>query len=59
VSPEGKKLLDAAFPNGAKQDVIQLTLNAKTPLHAGTVQYLHEKGIEVPADLIPPEYQKK
>ena len=59
MSIEGKKLLDAAFPNGAKQDVIGLTLNAKVPLHAGTVQYLHEKGFEVPAELIPPEYQKK
>ena len=59
MSKEGRALLDAAFPNGAKQDVIALTLNAKTPLHAGTVQYLHEKGIEVPAELIPPEYVKK
>lgn len=59
MSPEGKKLLDAAFPNGVKQDVTQLTLNAKVPLHAGTVQYLEEQGVEVPAELIPPEYQKK
>lgn len=59
MSPEGKKLLDAAFPNGAKQDVVALTLNAKIPLHAGTVQYLQEKGVEVPAELIPPEYEKK
>ena len=29
---------------------------AATPLHAGTVQYLTEKGYEVPANLIPPEY---
>lgn len=58
TSAEGKKLLDAAFPNGAKQDVIKLTLDAKIPLHAGTVQYLVEKGVAVPAELIPPEYKK-
>jgi len=59
MSPEGRKVVDAAFPNGAKQDTIQLTLQSKTPLHAGTVQYLHEQGVEVPAELIPDEYVKK
>jgi hypothetical protein len=29
---------------------------AKTPLHAGTVQYLTELGYEVPEELIPEEY---
>lgn len=29
------------------------------PLHAGTVQYYEEKGIKVPAKMIPPEYKKK
>lgn len=58
TTPAGKQLVDAAFPNGANQDVMQLTLQSKVPLHAGTVQYLVEKGFEVPAELIPPEYQK-
>ena len=31
-------------------------LNYNVPLHAGTVRYLQEVGIEVPDELIPPEY---
>jgi len=34
------------------------TLNSNIYLHAGTVRYLKELGIEVPAELIPPEYGK-
>lgn len=34
------------------------TLNFNCPLHAGTVRYLEEVGIEVPSELIPAEYQK-
>jgi len=33
------------------------TLNFNCPLHAGVVRYLKEVGIEVPAELIPAEYQ--
>lgn len=33
-------------------------LNYNVPLHAGTVRYLQEVGINVPDELIPPEYQK-
>lgn len=33
-------------------------LNFNCPLHAGTVRYLEEVGIEVPEELIPEEYQK-
>lgn len=33
------------------------TLNFNCPLHAGVVKYLKEAGIEVPAELIPAEYQ--
>jgi TRAP transporter TAXI family solute receptor len=57
ISPEGRKTLDAAFPNGAKQDIIALTLRSTVPLHAGTVQYLKEHNVEVPSQLIPPEYK--
>ena len=32
-------------------------LNYNVPLHSGTIRYLKEKGIEVPAKLIPPEYK--
>lgn len=33
-------------------------MNFNCPLHAGTVRYLVEQGIEVPDALIPPEYTK-
>lgn len=51
-----KAAVDAAYPLGANNDIIALTLSSPIPLHAGTVQYLVEKGIDVPAELIPPEY---
>jgi tartronate-semialdehyde synthase len=39
-----------AYVNGANNNVPEMTLQAaKTPLHAGTVQYLTELGYEVPA----------
>lgn len=40
----------------AKQDIVALTLGSSIPLHAGTVQYLVELGVEVPENLIPAEY---
>lgn len=46
-----------AYTNGAGNNIPEMTLQAaSTPLHAGTVQYLVEKGYDVPAELIPPEY---
>lgn len=46
-----------AYTNGANNNVPEMTLQAaKTPLHAGTVQYLTELGYEVPENLIPEEY---
>lgn len=51
-----KAAVDAAYPLGADNDIIALTLSSPIPLHAGTVQYLVEKGYDVPEELIPPEY---
>lgn len=51
-----KSAVDTAYPLGANNDVIALTLSSPIPLHAGTVQYLVEMGYEVPEELIPPEY---
>ena len=54
---DGKEIWQNAYPVGANNDVPAMTLQAAaTPLHAGTVQYLVEKGYEVPANLIPAEY---
>ena len=57
MSEEGRSSWEAAYPKGGKTDVMDLTLKtARAPLHAGTVQYMEEQGIEVPKNLIPPEY---
>lgn len=58
VWENGKDEIDAAYPVGAKNNIPELTLQSKVPLHAGAVQYLKEIGIEVPAELIPPEYKE-
>lgn len=57
---DGKSIWQVGYPNGKDNDVLAMTLStAKTPLQAGTVQYLKEKGYIVPAELIPPEYVEK
>ncbi len=44
------------YKPAAGADIVKLTLeSAKTPLHAGVVRYLREKGHTVPASLVPPE----
>lgn len=58
MNEDGRDVWATAYPNGANNDILELTLNAKTPLHAGAVQYLKEKGYDVPAELIPPEYKE-
>lgn len=57
-SPEGRKIWEAAFPSGATQDFVELTLGSSVPLHSGTIQYLKEKGVEIPERLIPEEYKE-
>lgn len=57
LSEEGRAIVDAAYPLGANEDILELTLQSPIPLHAGTVQYLIEQGYEVPENLIPPEYE--
>lgn len=53
---DGKSIWQAAYPSGAENDYVEMTLASTVPLHAGTVQYFEEMGIEVPEKLIPPEY---
>lgn len=45
-----------AYPVGAQNDVIGLTLQSPVLLASGTVQWLVEHGYDVPENLIPPEY---
>lgn len=42
-------------PSIAQIDFTKSLLLSSVPLHAGTVRYLREKGIAVPAQLVPPE----
>lgn len=56
IFDEGKDIWQAAYPTGADNDYVALTLASTVPLHAGTVQYFEEIGVEVPAELIPSEY---
>jgi hypothetical protein len=59
VDVEGRAVIDAGFPIGKDTDILELALNSPIPLHAGTVQLMVERGIEVPQDLIPEEYEAK
>lgn len=48
-----------AYPAVKKVNTLELTVKAADiPLHSGTVRYLKEMGIEVPSNLIPPEYKE-
>jgi len=40
------------------QDLIEASLSTGIPLHAGVVQYFKEKGIQLPPEVIPPEYKE-
>lgn len=53
----GKGEWQAALPQAKDNNIPELTLKSANLLHAGTVQYLQEKGLKVPERLIPPEYK--
>jgi uncharacterized protein len=55
---EGKDKWADAYPAARKFDQLELTLQSKLPLAAGTVRYLREKGVQVPQQLIPAEFTK-
>jgi TRAP transporter TAXI family solute receptor len=59
VFGEGKSIWESVTPVYAAEDETELALNSPILLHAGMVQYLKEKGVSVPAKLIPPEYVDK
>lgn len=56
IFEDGKAVWQAAYPTGAENDYVAMTLASTVPLHAGTVQYFMEKGYDVPENLIPAEY---
>lgn len=52
--------LAASYKPVGNANLIEDTLSLSTvPLSAGSVQYFQEKGVKVPAKLIPPEYKKR
>lgn len=55
---EGKKHQEEAYKAISTMDYMELTLKSPIPLHAGTVKYLKEQGVDVPEELIPPEYEE-
>lgn len=49
--------IEQAYPGYGDFDLAEQTLKYATiPLHTGMVRYLQDIGVEVPAELIPPEY---
>lgn len=53
---ENKTIQDEAFPAVKDLDYAALTMEyAAAPVHRGALRYYREIGVEVPADLIPPE----
>lgn len=58
-STEGVQAAAEGYPPVAEVDLTTLTLVASVaPLHAGAVRYFEERGVKVPAHLVPPEYRK-
>jgi TRAP-type uncharacterized transport system substrate-binding protein len=52
---EDTKRVKTAYP-ALPDNLVELTLKySSIPLHAGVVDYLKQKGVNVPANLIPPE----
>lgn len=55
---ENQDTIAEAYQPFGQIDLVGLTLESSTiPLHSGVVRYFKELGYEVPADLIPPEYE--
>ncbi|XHC09184.1 TAXI family TRAP transporter solute-binding subunit [Labrenzia sp. ac12] len=55
---ENNGVLTGAHKAGKETLLENWSKNTFLPFHAGAVRYLKEQGIEVPENLIPPEYQQ-
>lgn len=55
-SAEGRAFWEDSMSGVKEVDFVQTCLDSPIPLHAGTVQYLVELGVDVPERLIPAEY---
>ena len=56
VTYDNKKTLIAAH-KAAKFLAMERVLVSPVPIHAGAVRYYREKGLKVPAKLVPPEFK--
>lgn len=52
---KGKDMLAQVYPAAGETDWVEATLGSLIPLHAGTIKYFREIGVEIPDRLIPPE----
>jgi len=52
---EGRDMLAQVYAAAGETDWVEATLGSLIPLHAGTIKYFREIGVEVPEELIPPE----
>jgi TRAP transporter TAXI family solute receptor len=53
---DGKKYQEAAYPAIKGFDIAENTMKfTKFPLHKGAIRYFREIGVQIPANLIPPE----
>jgi len=52
---EGRDMLAKVYPAAGETDWVEATLGSLIPLHAGTIKYFREIGVEIPDKLIPPE----
>ncbi|WP_438315638.1 TAXI family TRAP transporter solute-binding subunit [Sporosarcina sp. FA9] len=54
---EEKDFQEQAYQSLKNMDFTELTLQSPIPLHAGSVKYLKEIGVDLPKELIPPEFK--
>jgi hypothetical protein len=54
---EEKKYQEDSYKSIKDLDFVILTLDSPIPLHAGTVKYFKEAGVDIPQNLIPSEYK--
>jgi TRAP transporter TAXI family solute receptor len=55
---EGKEEQAKVYKVAGETDFVKATFDMGIPLHAGTVKYFREIGVEIPDSLLPPEVKK-
>lgn len=52
---EGKQEQGQVYKSAGETDFVKATIAMDIPLHAGTVKYFREIGVDIPENIIPPE----